>query len=138
VNWLRSQVEKPRSFHDEYDLVQEMSIVGDDIRGDYILSFRPTSPTRGLHTVTVQVGSTDGPCESTGTEELLAGLGDAQSLPACTSVALGCYPSPTCDTARLRHLFARNCAIARIGLSYFTLLLHSQSAISLALGYHSW
>jgi hypothetical protein len=32
-----------------------MSIVREDIRNGYILSFRPTSPTPGLHTITVQV-----------------------------------------------------------------------------------
>jgi VWFA-related protein len=37
------------------ELEQEMSVVREDIRSGYILSFHPTSPTPGLHTITVQV-----------------------------------------------------------------------------------
>lgn len=42
-------------FNDEDELEQATSIVRDDIRSGYVLSFRPTSPTPGLHTINVQV-----------------------------------------------------------------------------------
>jgi hypothetical protein len=42
-------------FSGEDELEQAMSIVREDIRGGYVLSFCPTSPTPGLHTITVRV-----------------------------------------------------------------------------------
>jgi VWFA-related protein len=42
-------------FDGENDLEQKMSMVRDDIRSGYILSFRPSSPSRGFHTIRVQV-----------------------------------------------------------------------------------
>jgi VWFA-related protein len=42
-------------FNDEDELEQATSIVRDDIRSGYVLSFRPRSPTPGLHTLNVQV-----------------------------------------------------------------------------------
>jgi VWFA-related protein len=42
-------------FNGEDELEQAMSIAREDIRGGYILSFRPTSLTPGLHTITVQI-----------------------------------------------------------------------------------
>ena len=42
-------------FNDENDLEQKMSMVADDIRSGYILSFRPSSPSLGFHSIRVQV-----------------------------------------------------------------------------------
>jgi VWFA-related protein len=42
-------------FNGENDLEQKMSMVRDDIRSGYILSFRPSSPSLGFHTIRVQV-----------------------------------------------------------------------------------
>lgn len=42
-------------FDSEDDLEQKMSMVRESIRGGYILSFRPSSSTAGLHTIRVQV-----------------------------------------------------------------------------------
>jgi VWFA-related protein len=42
-------------FSGEDDLEQEMSIVREDIRSGYILSFRPSAPTPGLHKIRVEV-----------------------------------------------------------------------------------
>lgn len=42
-------------FSGEDDLEQKMSMVRDDIRSGYILSFRPSAPTPGLHKIRVEV-----------------------------------------------------------------------------------
>jgi hypothetical protein len=42
-------------FSGEDDLEQKMSIVREDIRSGYILSFRPSAPTPGLHKIRVEV-----------------------------------------------------------------------------------
>ena len=42
-------------FYGENDLEQKMAMVRDNIRNGYILSFRPSSPTLGLHAIQVQV-----------------------------------------------------------------------------------
>jgi len=42
-------------FNGENDLEQKMAMVRDNIRSGYILSFRPSSPTLGLHAIQVQV-----------------------------------------------------------------------------------
>jgi VWFA-related protein len=42
-------------FNGKNDLEQKMLTVRDGIRGGYILSFRPSSPSLGLHTIRVQV-----------------------------------------------------------------------------------
>jgi len=42
-------------FDGENDLEQKMSMVRDDIRSCYILSFRPSSPSLGFHTIRVRV-----------------------------------------------------------------------------------
>ena len=42
-------------FDGEDELKQAMSVVREDIRSGYMLSFRPTSPTPGLHTIKVQI-----------------------------------------------------------------------------------
>jgi VWFA-related protein len=42
-------------FNGENDLEQKMSAVADDIRNGYILTFRPSSPSLGFHTIRVQV-----------------------------------------------------------------------------------
>jgi hypothetical protein len=42
-------------FHDENDLEERMFALRDDIRSGYLLSFRPSSPTLGLHTIRVQI-----------------------------------------------------------------------------------
>jgi len=47
-------------FDGDDELEQAMSVVREDIRSGYILSFHPTSPTPGLHTITVQVGQQTG------------------------------------------------------------------------------
>src|SRR5581483_3206709 len=43
------------SFRDENDLKERMSALRDSIRSGYVLSFRPSSPTLGLHTIRVQI-----------------------------------------------------------------------------------
>ena len=47
-------------FDGEDDLQQKMSVVREDIRGGYNLSFRPSSSTAGLHTIRVQVLQQEG------------------------------------------------------------------------------
>jgi VWFA-related protein len=42
-------------FTGQNDLEEKMSVVRDEIRSGYILSFRPSSPALGLHTIRVQV-----------------------------------------------------------------------------------
>jgi VWFA-related protein len=42
-------------FSGEYDLEQKSSMVRDDIRSGYILSFHPSAPTFGLHKISVEV-----------------------------------------------------------------------------------
>ena len=42
-------------FNGENDLEQKMAMVRDDIRSGYILSFRPSSPSLGFHTIRIQV-----------------------------------------------------------------------------------
>lgn len=42
-------------FNGENDLEQKMSTVADDIHSGYILSFRPSSPSLGFHTIRVRV-----------------------------------------------------------------------------------
>jgi hypothetical protein len=42
-------------FHDEQDLETKLSILANDIHNGYTLSFRPSSPELGFHTITVQV-----------------------------------------------------------------------------------
>ena len=42
-------------FSGEDDLEQEISVVREDIRSGYILSFRPSAPTPGLHKIRVEV-----------------------------------------------------------------------------------
>jgi VWFA-related protein len=48
-------------FSGEDELEQKMSIVRDDVRSGYTLTFRPSSPSPGLHTITVQVVQQPGP-----------------------------------------------------------------------------
>ena len=42
-------------FSGEDDLEQKISMVGEDIRSGYVLSFRPSAPTPGMHKIRVEV-----------------------------------------------------------------------------------
>lgn len=54
-NLLRESGGENIRFSGEDDLEQKMSTVGEDIRSGYILSFRPSAPTPGMHRIRVEV-----------------------------------------------------------------------------------